>query len=229
VSSRLISEAELLVTIEYSQLYIYGHNPYDDPPAHPDDARLRCEVSRIVAAIAAGTDQPAPENNGAVISSIWPESPAWTREHEEYFERQSQSDSQSAVARALTNAYELKIGIGVAGGVIDLLAVTRWIEDASLRIQVWSTEPDAGYPGWDHVVEADLDITEEKVYFEAPTISEVHEYPLRNDRYRLRIARTEHRRDDEEPRESYQLQFWPRTQDSAPQVIKRSPTIAQRF
>lgn len=228
MNSRLISEAELLVDIEYGQLYIYGSNPWQFPPEDPEDARLRCEVGRILAAIAAGTDQPAPENNGAVITSLFPASPAWTQEHVDYLERDSQRTSEVDPVRALDNARELKIGIGVAGGVIDLLAGTRAIDDASLTIQLWSERPGSEYPDWEHVVEADLDITEGKVCFEAPTL-EVLEHPLPNNRYRVRIARNEHPQEVGDPRESYLLQFWPRAEDSPPTVIKRSAKLARHF
>lgn len=110
--------------------------------------------------------------------------------------------------------------------MIDLLAGTRAIDDAPLKIQLWSEPPGSEYPDWEHVVEADLDITEGKVHLEAPTL-EAHEHPLPNNRYRVRIARNEHPQDVGDPRESYQLQFWPRAEDSEPTVIKRSPTIAK--
>jgi hypothetical protein len=228
MNSRLISEAELLVDIEYGQLYIYGSNPWAVAPESPEDARLRCEVGRILAAIRAGTDQPAPGNNGTVITSLFPASPAWTQEHVDYLERDSQRTAEVDPVRALDNAYELKIGIGVAGGVIDLLAGTRAIDDASLTIQLWSEPPASEYPDWEHVVEADLDITDGKVCFEAPTC-EVLKHPLPNNRYRVRIARNEHPQDVGDPRESYQLQFWPRTQDSGPTVVKQSSRITERF
>jgi hypothetical protein len=43
----------------------------------------------------------------------------------DYLERDSQRTGEAAPCRALDNAYELKIGIGVAGEMIDLLAGTR--------------------------------------------------------------------------------------------------------
>ncbi len=73
---------------------------------------------------------------------------------------------------ALVDAYRSKRHVGVADGVIDLLAPVQWHWDAPMEVQVWTTEPTLDdLDSWDHMVEVDLDVPDGQLHSRDPVVA----------------------------------------------------------
>jgi hypothetical protein len=220
----LVAAQELRVDIDYGQLYVYGRIVEWVPEAHPDDERLRGELAEIIGSL----DGPGECEPG--WQPIIPASPRWTAEHLAYFGRQQGGSPYELVV--VDDGYRRKIGIGVSGGLVSLLAVVQWHFDAPLRAERWDTEPVGGYADWDHVVEVDVDVSREALFFSAPPDWPERAWPVPDGRYRMRIGGGGYDVASghvEGGSDRYLVQLWPREADGEPVSVKQWPGMAVRL
>jgi hypothetical protein len=161
---------ELVIDIDYGQVYIYGRAPWERPGAGQKEA--------------------------------------------------------DAVLRALDDARASGLMVGSDSGLIDLLSPVQYHYHAPLELELWAEQP-VEDDGWDHVVDVDLDAPTGEIQFQQSGDTEVNacaEVPPGS--YRARIAGRGYDLATangavEGGADSYRIQLWPRTGDSAPALVKR--------
>ena len=132
----------------------------------------------------------------------------------------------SPVRRALRDAQTSGLQVGTAGGVIGLRSPVKSHNRAAMRIEVWPGEP-FGIEDFDHVVDVDLDLPTGELNFEPSEVDLVTAHAtVPAGRYRARIAGGGFATATadgavEGGADSYRIQLWPRTGDSAPALVKR--------
>jgi hypothetical protein len=131
-----------------------------------------------------------------------------------------------AVLEALNDARESQRFVGTARGVIDLVTPVQWNPHTPMRVEVWPSEPPSDEDNWDHVVDVDLDVPNDELYFEGSGGGEPIVCEVPTGTYRVRVsgrgyaeAGTHH----VEGMDSYRLQLWPREKPMAPKLRKHWP------
>jgi len=133
------------------------------------------------------------------------------------------ADEPTALA-ALYDAWDSDRFVGVRTGFIDVLTPGQYNSSTPMRLEVWSAEPADDRDGWDHEVDADFDIPDGRIFFEASGGSRattLAEIPPGS--YRVRVSGrgfTETGLAGANGDDSYRLRLWPRG-DLAPAVLRK--------
>lgn len=124
---------------------------------------------------------------------------------------------------ALDDAQNSGRYVGRSGDLVNLLSPVQWHFDAPMRVEVWAGEPAPEEPGWDHVVDLDLNAPTGQLAFQAPTEEEYASCAIPHGRYRIRVSGRgyDHANPQGGGGDSYRVQLWPRTGDRPPAVRKR--------
>ena len=136
---------------------------------------------------------------------------------------------EMAQLTALDDARESGRFVGVRPGFIDVMTPGQWNFRTPLRLEVWSAEPPDDREGWDHEVDADLDLGEGGLWIAGPPAhlkSEMVAADAPPGNYRARISGrgfTELGAAGADGDDSYRLRLWPRDQSSPPMLRKRWP------
>jgi hypothetical protein len=144
-----------------------------------------------------------------------------------YSESPHAKDPQTdAALRALDDARQSGRWVGVADGLIDLVVPFRKSFNAPMRVEVWAHEPPTD-DDWDHVVDVDLDVTNDRLVFEPSggLDSLICEEAVPSGAYRIRVSGRGYSEADSgaEGLDSYRVQLWPRTNSAEPQLRKSWP------
>jgi hypothetical protein len=130
---------------------------------------------------------------------------------------------------ALDDAMESGRFVGVRPGFIDLITPGQWNFQTPLRVEIWSSEPPDDQDGWDHEVDADLDLGEGGLWIAGPPAhlkSEMVAADVPAGNYRVRISGrgfTERGAAGANGDDSYRLRLWPQAQPGPPVLRKRWP------
>jgi hypothetical protein len=111
--------------------------------------------------------------------------------------------------------------------MIDLVVPFRKSFNAPMRLEVWQQEPLSDEDSWDHVVDVDFDVTDDRVVFEPSGgfDSLRSEESVPSGTYRVRVSGRGYAEASSgvEGLDSYRLQLWPREADSPPALRKSWP------
>jgi hypothetical protein len=130
---------------------------------------------------------------------------------------------------ALDDAMESGRRVGVRPGFIDVMTPGQWNFGTPLRLEVWSAEPPDDRDGWDHEVDADLDLGPGGLWIGGPPAAKRTELVAADvpaGDYRVRISGcgfTERGQAGADGDDSYRLRLWPRGESSPPVLRKRWP------
>lgn len=127
---------------------------------------------------------------------------------------------------ALDDAEDSRRFVGAAGGIIDLLTPGQWNWETPMRVEVWNVEPADDMSGWDHEVDADLDVPDGQLVFEGSGDGPSHTTEVPAGRYRARVSGrgfTYLGHAGAEGDDSYRLRLWQRTADTEPVLRKSWP------
>lgn len=138
-------------------------------------------------------------------------------------------DEQPPELAVLDDAWESGRFVGVRAGFIDVLTPGQWNWHTPLQLELWSAEPPDVRAGWDHEVDADLDVTDGQLYIHGPqsaTMDEIVNVSSPPGSYRVRVSGrgfTELGHAGADGEDSYRLRWWPRGQASPALLRKRWP------
>lgn len=115
--------------------------------------------------------------------------------------------------------------VGVAGTALTIVTPAEDTIDSPFTVEVFRGEPADDKDGWDHEVDADLDVPSGELGVDlldgpGPTVT------IPPGPYRVRVSGrsfTPLSDRDSEPAEAYRLRLWPRSQNSPPTLRKFWP------
>jgi hypothetical protein len=138
-----------------------------------------------------------------------------------------QGRDNDAVLRALNDARQSDRFVGVADGLIDLVTSVQWNPHAPMRIETWMQEPPDDDNNWDHVVDVDLDVTNDRLHFEGSGGCVPIPCEVPSGTYRARVSGRGYAEAAEgaEGMDSYRIRLWHRAADSSPEMRKRWPGL----
>lgn len=132
-----------------------------------------------------------------------------------------------AMSRSLDDARRSGRWVGVADGLIDLVVPFRKSFNAPMRVEVWPQQPPPDDDNWDHVVDVDLDVTNDRLMFEPSGGFDALtcEVTVPSGAYRIRVSGGGYTEADRgaEGLDSHRIQLWPRTSNAAPELRKSWP------
>jgi hypothetical protein len=136
-------------------------------------------------------------------------------------------DDDEVQLTALYEAWASARFVGVRPGFIDVLTPGQWNYQTPLRVEVWSGEPPDDRDGWDHEVDADLDVPDGLVSIVGPPSGErAVSATMAPGGYRVRISGRGFGQlgaAGANGEDSYRLRFWPRDRRQVPVLRKRWP------
>jgi hypothetical protein len=138
----------------------------------------------------------------------------------------SELDSGDVYLAALDDARESGRYVGVQPGFIDVMTPGQYNFETPLRLEVWSAEPPDDRDHWDHEVDADLDVPDGQIIFEASGGGPATSADVPAGAYRVRISGrgfTELGYAGAGGTDTYRLRLWPRGQPAGPMLRKCWP------
>jgi hypothetical protein len=133
-------------------------------------------------------------------------------------------DDSDVYEAALDDAARSGRYIGVQPGFIDLMTPGQYNFSTPLRLEVWSADPPDDRSDWDHEVDADLDIPDGQIVFEASGGGPATSAGIPAGAYRVRISGrgfTELGFAGANGTDTYRLRLWPRSRLTDPVLRKR--------
>jgi len=133
-------------------------------------------------------------------------------------------DDPGVYEAALDDATRSGRHVGVQPGFIDLMTPGQYNFSTPLRLEVWSADPPDDRSGWDHEVDADLDIPDGQIVFEASGGGPATSAGIPAGAYRVRISGrgfTKLGFAGANGTDTYRLRLWPRSRPANPVLRKR--------
>jgi hypothetical protein len=143
-----------------------------------------------------------------------------------YIYSASSLDELDVYEAALDDARNSGRYVGVRPGFIDLMTPGQYNFETPLRLEVWSADPPDDRNHWDHEVDADLDIPDGQIFFEASGGGPTTSAGIPAGAYRARISGrgfTEMGFAGAEGTDTYRLRLWPRSRQTDPVLRKCWP------
>jgi hypothetical protein len=125
---------------------------------------------------------------------------------------------------ALNDAWDSDRFVGVQPGLIDVLTPGQWNFSTPMRLEVWSAEPADDRDGWDNEIDADFDVPDGAITFQASGGGPATPTTVPPGSYRARVSGRGFREPGHagaDGDDSYRL--WPRHRPVAPALRKRWP------
>jgi len=137
-------------------------------------------------------------------------------------------DLAAAALLATDDAYDSRRYVGVCRRtVISLVTPGEWSRKTPVSIEVWPGEPPSDDAGWDHEVDADLDVPAGRLCFLAGGHTDDGVgTPIPAGDYRVRVSArglTHLGLAGVNGEDSYRLQLWPRGKPTPPLLRRRWP------
>jgi len=135
-------------------------------------------------------------------------------------------DDPDVCLAALDEATRSGRYVGVQPGFIDLMTPGQYNFSTPLSLEVWSADPPDDLSDWDHVVDADLDIPDGQIVFEASGGGPATSAGIAPGAYRVRVSGrgfAEQGFAGADGTDAYRLQLWPRSRMTDPVLRKRWP------
>lgn len=133
------------------------------------------------------------------------------------------ADESEPLMVALDDAYDTGRYVGVVPGLLDIITPGTRNADTPMRVEVWAAEPPADTDDWLQEVDADLDVPDGILVFEASGFSEGIPQDVPPGSYRVRVSGagfTERGDAGADGDDYYRLRLWPRTADTEPVLRK---------
>jgi hypothetical protein len=132
-------------------------------------------------------------------------------------------DDDNPYLDALDDAVESGRFVGACRGLLDLMTPGQWNFDTPMRVEIWAAEPAGDLDDWQHEVDADLDVPDGRLVFEASGGGAQIPVEIPAGSYRVRVSGAgygERRQAGADGDDHYRLRMWPRTGDSEPVLRK---------